>query len=108
VKSRERKDRVIYDTVKIVAKRAGVRAHVHALRAAFAVKFDDQHPDAGHTLQLLLQHERWETTLVYLRRKDKARAMETVRDLGWARNTPTVFRPNLEEAHTGFEPVLPA
>jgi hypothetical protein len=59
-----------------------------------------------------------ETTLVYLRRKDKARAMETVRSLSWGRfvfppseeaayRKASKYRGFLEEAHTGFEPVLP-
>lgn len=78
-----RKDSVVYDTVKIVAERAGVESHVHALRAAFAVKFDDQHPDRFDTLRELLGHTDPETTLVYLRRKARARDMETVLDLSW-------------------------
>jgi site-specific recombinase XerD len=40
-KNAERSHRVIYDTVKKVAERARVTTHVHALRAAFAVRFDD-------------------------------------------------------------------
>lgn len=78
-----RKDSVIWDTVKIVALRAGVESHVHALRAAFAVKFDDQHPDRIDTLRQLMGHESIETTLVYLRRKDRAKDMEAVLDLSW-------------------------
>jgi hypothetical protein len=35
-------------------------------------------------------HNRIETTLVYLRRKDKAKAMESVRDLSWGQ--PSGFR----------------
>src|SRR6185369_16325384 len=53
-----RKDSLIWDTVKIVAKRAGVESHVHALRAAFAVKFDEQHPDRIDTLRSLMGHDR--------------------------------------------------
>ncbi|HEV2065065.1 MAG TPA: tyrosine-type recombinase/integrase, partial [Thermoanaerobaculia bacterium] len=40
----ERDDRVIWRLVKQVAKRAGVKTHVHALRAAFAVHFLEAHP----------------------------------------------------------------
>lgn len=78
-----RKDSLIWDTVKIVAARAGVESHVHALRAAFAVRFDDQHPDRIDTLRSLMGHDRLETTLVYLRRKDRARDQEAVDDLSW-------------------------
>jgi integrase/recombinase XerD len=118
VRRAERSDKVIWNTVKIVGARAGVEATVHSLRAAFAVQFDEEHPDQLIALKELLGHARIETTLVYLRRKDKARAMESVRSLSWGR---FVFPPSeeaayreapkygdfLEEAHTGFEPVLP-
>lgn len=79
-----RSDKVIWDTVKIVAARAGVVSHCHAFRAAFAVRYDEQHPGLNFELQDLMGHDRIETTLVYLRRKDRARAMETVADLSWA------------------------
>jgi hypothetical protein len=62
-------------------------------------------------------HTRIETTLVYLRRKNKAKAMEAVRTLSWggaghfefpqARKKPPLSRGFAEEAHTGFEPVPP-
>lgn len=84
VRRKERGNKVIYETVLKVAARVGVRAHAHALRAAFAVAFDEAHPDQVIALKELLGHARLETTLVYLRRKDKAAAMETVRDLSWA------------------------
>jgi integrase len=77
----ERSDKIVWETVRRVAARAGVRAHVHALRAAFAVQFDEAHPDQPIALKELMGHTRIETTLVYLRRKDKAKAMESVRDL---------------------------
>jgi hypothetical protein len=57
--------------------------HVHALRAAFAVQFDEAHPDQVIALKELRGHARIETTMVYLRRKDRAAAMEAVRDLSW-------------------------
>ena len=77
--------------------------HVHALRAAFAVAFDEFKPGQIDTLKELLGHARIETTLVYLRRKNRARAMEAVRGLSWA----SVLSPRAGEAHTGFEPVPP-
>ena len=52
----------------------------------------------------LLGHARLETTLIYLRRKDKATAMEAVRDLSWS---PVAFSESEGKAHTGFEPVPP-
>lgn len=101
VRRSERSDKVIWETIKGIARRAGVKAHVHALRAAFAVQFDDAHPDRVIALKELMGHSRIETTLVYLRRKDKAKDMEAVRDLSWA--VPSELR---IEAHTGFEPVM--
>jgi hypothetical protein len=70
-KNAERSHKVIYDTVKKVAERARVTTHVHALRSAFAVRFDDQHPREVIALKELLGHSRIETTMLYLRRKDK-------------------------------------
>lgn len=106
VRRKERSDKIVWETVKRVAARAGVTCHVHALRAAFAVAFDEAHPDKFTALQLLLGHSRPETTLVYLRRKNKARAMEAVHDLSWgATSPPSVLPSNALKAHTGFEPV---
>ena len=121
VKRAERSDKVIWETVKKLAARAGVEAHTHALRAAFAVQFDEANPDQLIALKELMGHARIETTLVYLRRKDRVRAMEAVRALSWggaghfvfppseaaARKKPPVSRGFAEEAHTGFEPVPP-
>jgi integrase len=100
----ERSGKIVWETVKRVAARAGVRAHVHALRAAFAVQFDEAHPDQVIALKELMGHTRIETTLVYLRRKDRAKAMEQVRDLSWG---VSGFESQPLEAHTGFEPVPP-
>ena len=121
VRRPERSDKVVWETVRKVARRVGVQAHTHALRAAFAVQFDEANPDQLIALKELMGHARIETTLVYLRRKDRARAMEAVRGLSWGGAAPFVFRPReeaarkkppissgfLEEAHTGFEPVPP-
>jgi site-specific recombinase XerD len=100
----ERSDKVVWETVKRVARRAGVTTHVHALRAAFAVQFDEAHPGELATLKDLMGHNRIETTLVYLRRRNKAKAMESVRDLSWG---VSGFSSQAQEAHTGFEPVPP-
>jgi integrase len=121
VRRAERSDKVIWETVRKVAVRVDVRAHAHSLRAAFAVQFDEANPDQLIALKELMGHARIETTLVYLRRKDKARAMEQVRTLSWggggpfvsppreeaARKKPPTSRGFFEEAHTGFEPVPP-
>ena len=122
VRNSERSDKVIWETVKKVARRAEVpEAHVHCLRAAFAVQFDEANPDQLIALKELMGHTRIETTLVYLRRKNKAKAMEAVRTLSWggaghfqfppreeaARKKPPLSRGFVAEAHTGFEPVPP-
>jgi integrase len=99
----DRSNKVIYDRVKAVAKRAGVTVHPHALRAAFAVQFDEQHPGEIWALKALLGHARIETTLVYLRRKNRAKAMESVRSLRWG---VSVFPPNTGMPPAGFEPAL--
>ncbi|MGH3024013.1 MAG: tyrosine-type recombinase/integrase [Gaiellaceae bacterium] len=107
VRRRERSPKVIWETVRRVAARAHVRSHAHALRAAFAVRFDEAHPDQLLALKDILGHSRLETTLVYLRRRKKQLAMERVRDLSWGSVGGFVLQPNAVEAHTGFEPVLP-
>jgi integrase len=108
VRRRERSPKVIWETVRRVAARAHVRSHAHALRAAFAVRFDEAHPDQLLALKDLLGHARLETTLVYLRRRNKQLAMERVRDLSWGSVGGFVLQPNAVEAHTGFEPALPS
>jgi Phage integrase family len=65
------------------AARAGVNAHVHALRAAFAAYYLSLHPGDVEALKELLGHRSIATTQVYLRKVDKATAMERVRDLSW-------------------------
>ena len=46
---------------------------------------------------------RIDTTQVYVRELNKSKAMEPVRDLSCGRG----LQAGPEEAHTGFEPVLP-
>jgi integrase len=96
-----RSNKVVYAIVKRVAAKARVSAHPHALRAAFAVQFDEQHPDLQHTLQILMGHSRPETTQIYLRRKNKAKAMEANRDLSFG------FPSSADVPPAGFEPALP-
>ncbi len=86
-----------------MGERVGVRATVHSLRRAFAVAFLTTHPGAIESLQALMNHSRIDTTQVYLRALNKTKAMEPVRDLSWGLG----LQPHAEEAHTGFEPVLP-
>lgn len=102
-KNRERSPKVIYDTVTRIAARAGVRSHVHALRAAFAVRMDELNPGRLVAIKELLGHSRVETTMVYLRRQDKHREMEAVRGLSWASGFPS----NADVPPAGFEPALP-
>jgi len=104
----ERSDKVVYRIVTDVAKRARVRAHPHAIRAAFAVRFIEQKPKRIIALKELMGHARLETTLVYLRRQDKAREMEAVRDLSWGPASSaleTFEKPSRESLETGS--VLP-
>ena len=101
-RNRERDPKVIYDTVKKIADRAGVRAHVHSLRAAFAVRMDELYPGRLIAVKELLGHARVETTMVYLRRQDKTREMETVRGLTWG----SVFPPLADVPPAGFEPAF--
>jgi integrase len=79
----ERDDRVIWRTVLRVAKRVGIRTHVHAIRAAFAVHFLETHVGDLEALQALMGHKKIETTQIYLRRLNREKAMERVRDLSW-------------------------
>jgi integrase len=103
VRRQERSDKVIWETVRKVADRVGVVSTPHALRRAFAVAFLEKHPGALESLRVLMNHSRVDTTQVYLRALDRAKAMEEVRDLTWGSG----FQSNREKAHTGFEPVPP-
>lgn len=79
----ERDDRIIWRVVNKVAKKAGVKAHVHSLRAAFAVFYLETHPGDIEALKELLGHKSLATTQVYLRKLNRGAAMERVRDLDW-------------------------
>jgi hypothetical protein len=74
---------VIWRVIKRVAARAGVEAHVHSLRAAFACFYLEANPGDTYGLKELLGHRSFETTQVYLRKLDKGVAMERVRTLSW-------------------------
>lgn len=102
-RSGQRSNKIIYAIVKRVAARARVNVHPHALRAAFAVEFDDQNPQSIWALKELLGHARIETTLVYLRRKDRARALEQVRGLSWG---APAFPSQAQPVTGGLEPVF--
>jgi hypothetical protein len=62
-----------------------VSAHVHALHAAFAAYY---HPGDVEAVKELLGYRSIATTQVYLRKFDKATAMERVRNLSWAMLPP--------------------
>lgn len=83
-RAKTRDDRVVYFAVKNVAERCGIEAHVHALRAAFAVFYLEQNPGDLEALQPLMGHARLDTTQVYLRRLKRETAMERVRGLSWS------------------------
>jgi integrase/recombinase XerD len=100
----DRDDRIIWRTVKRLGARAGVEVHPHSLRAAFAVKFLETHPGEVEALQRLMGHSKMETTQIYLRRLDRERAMERVRDLSWGSPFASIAR----EARSGFEPLYGA
>jgi len=101
----QRDSRVIWRLVKEVARDAGVTAHVHALRAAFAVLFLETKPDHVVALKDYLGHSRLETTLIYLRRMNRQKGMETVADLDWQEGlgNPT-FESFPATEKEGFEP----
>ena len=88
VQSGERRAKVIWETVRRIAGRAGIQAHAHALRAAFAVHYLETHPGDIEALQALMGHTRSDTTQVYLRKLNRSKAMERVRDLDWG--TPSL------------------
>jgi site-specific recombinase XerD len=99
VRRAERSDKVIWDTVRKVAARVGIKATTHALRRAFAVAFLESHPGALESLQALMNHSRIDTTQVYLRSLNTSKAMEAVRDLSWSSG----FVADGGKAHTGHE-----
>ena len=103
----DRDDRIIWRVVKRVADRAGVQAHVHALRAAFAVFYLERNPDDLLGLKELMGHRSLNTTLIYLRRLNKQVAMERVRGLSWIEaGTPTPFVASVAVGAGGFEPPI--
>jgi integrase/recombinase XerD len=83
VQKPERSTKLVWETVRRVAGRAGVQRHVHAIRAAFAVHYLETHPGDLEALQALMGHTRSDTTQVYLRKLNRTKAMERVRDLDW-------------------------
>lgn len=100
-----RDPRIVSRLVARVAKKAGVKTHVHALRAAFAVSFlEEMGTDHLFALQQLLGHARGETTNVYLRRLDRRRSMETVRGFTFGLESAEVFEANDVAEKEGFEP----
>lgn len=104
-RSGNRDDRVIWRVVKKVAARAGVNAHVHALRAAFAVYYLEHFERDTFGLQELMGHTDPKTTRTYLRRFDKRRAMEPVRELSWGIAFSTATSTENEAANTPSGPV---
>lgn len=113
-RSGDRDDRVVWRLVRTVADEAGVRAHVHALRHAFATFYIDNYGSDG--LQDLLGHASPATTRLYVRKRDKMRSMERVRSLAWGGNMGDALSPqiagevkasSLSMGAGGFEPPKP-
>lgn len=103
-----RDDRVVWRLVKDVAARAGVEAHVHALRAAFACFYLEQHPGDTEALKELLGHASIATTEIYLRKLDKGAAMERVRTLSWSDNGMVGASPQIADELLASLPVVGA
>ena len=82
-KKGDRSDHFIWEIVKEVSRRVGVKAHPHAMRAAFAVFYIDGGYGDLDSLCELMGHRSAETTRTYLRRRDRDRAKESVRSLSW-------------------------
>ena len=101
----ERDDRIIWRTVTRIGERIGVDVYPHSLRAAYAVNFLESHPGELEALQALMGHSKIETTQVYLRRLNRERAMERVRDLSWGGSR---FEDYPAKATSGFEPLYEA
>jgi integrase/recombinase XerD len=107
----ERANRIVWDIVKRVAARAGVKTHVHALRAEFACAYLERGGDLLG-LQEILGHQKLDTTRIYLRKLDKQRAMEPVR--GFTRgvsmldNDAATGSPQIAEKRFVEEPVVGA
>lgn len=100
--TKQRGHKIVYETVKRVAARTGIQAHPHAFRGAYAVAFDEAHPDLSLVLKDLLGHARMDTTMVYLRRRNKIAGMEAVRDLSFGLRAHKAIPP------AGFEPAFEA
>ena len=83
----DRDDRCIWRIVREVADRAGVRAHTHSLRAAFAHFSLDSGKDSK-ALQEAMGHKNPATTERYIQRYDREKRQETFRDLDWASVIP--------------------
>lgn len=79
----DRSPRVVYCIVRDVADRCGIKAHVHAFRAAFAVQFLESKPDQLEALRNLMGHASMQTTLGYADGVDTGRLMREVVDLSF-------------------------
>lgn len=80
-------DRVVWDIITPLAGRLGIRCHVHALRAAFACFYADNDIGDLDDLREQMGHRATQTTLLYLRRRDRDRQRSKVRSLSWRQNS---------------------
>lgn len=83
VRTDNRSDRVIWDIIVSLARRLGIHCHVHALRAAFACFYADNEIGDLDDLREQLGHRATQTTLTYLRRRDRDKQRSKVRSLSW-------------------------
>lgn len=78
-----RSNKIVYSLVKDVARRVGVNCHVHALRAAFAVRFLTSNPAHLESLRQLMGHSSIATTQQYLSEMEGEAAMRRVESLSY-------------------------
>jgi integrase len=89
----DRDDRFLWRIITRLGRDVGVKVHVHALRAAFATFYLENHPGDIVGLQNLMGHSSSEVTKVYLRKLDRQQAMEPVRGLSWRSVAPAGYAP---------------
>ena len=100
----DRDDRIIWRTVKNLGARGRGSAPARSSRCLRRALPREPSRGGRSALQRLMEHSKMETTQIYLRRLDRERAMERVRDLSWG----SPFASIALDARTGFEPVYEA
>ena len=93
-----RSARFLYAIVQDVADRAGVRAHCHSFRAAFAVEFLRTYPDQLEACRRLLGHSSMQTTLIYVDELNDAELMQQVETISFAPKVIEAASTDMERA----------